>query len=336
MIGHARLHWLTGALATLTLISIVGLMSLASEPVALEATISISDDDFGDGAVLLYRGMLDGECKGYHVTTLTAGTAATLAGSAKTAPDCHSEIGLFSKGDPTIVHDPSWSPAAQNHKVPLKLGNQGGPIAVPVDIWLHPYLKSLKDWAEYEAALANWLLWENKAGVLLDPISINEVPAISTTTVGANCLTTTVTGDKKLYAEDALNVYYIPYYESYTYALGWACIPPTNVIYLTLTRSETTLAHEVGHALGLHHAGPASDYPYVGLTTSNIMLPGKPYEYTSFRDHLTLGQSFRISVEKQSWLNHPLGPGSGAQSPRLCQKIFEDYESCPPVTMGWP
>jgi hypothetical protein len=116
---------------------------------------------------------------------------------------------------------------------------------------------------------------------------------------------------------------------------------PGRVVFLQWGDSKgiplpATLAHELGHTLGhdepplafgWRHVGKASSGPYAGFTKSNLM---HPKVNGVARDHLTIGQGFRMNVDLHSWYQKE--PGIGNHHPaRDCG--LEPYcsDACPPL-----
>lgn len=97
--------------------------------------------------------------------------------------------------------------------------------------------------------------------------------------------------------------------------------------------SATTLAHELVHALG-----PWFEYPWGhvnevdGLTSQNIMWESEDATHPAPRSLLTLGQSFRLSLDAYS-IFHRTTPSSHPPGTFLCQGITSSEEApCPRLT----
>lgn len=89
-------------------------------------------------------------------------------------------------------------------------------------------------------------------------------------------------------------------------------------------RSGGTLAHELGHALGLlePHWGHTRFQP--GFSYTNLMWPYETDAARAARSSFTLGQAFRINIDDHSWL--PMLTGTS----RNCDSLGVD-RSCPPL-----
>lgn len=125
--------------------------------------------------------------------------------------------------------------------------------------------------------------------------------------------------------EDGLPNLYVLFVSSiYTNLRGWACRPPDSwtgrvILISTANSSRGTLAHEIVHVLGLYSAAGViedshvEDYPE--FDAQNLMWSKVPLDDT--RDHLTLGQLYRMNFDEASWLNADILPGGTAV--RDCQ-----------------
>jgi hypothetical protein len=99
--------------------------------------------------------------------------------------------------------------------------------------------------------------------------------------------------------------------------------PPGNgpVIYISLKhRSEVTLAHELGHSLGLNDV----EGKLGALDVMHNLLPTQALN--NARSRFTVGQVFRMNVWNDSWINTRL--------PRPPQRACDEaQEPCPPVEL---
>jgi hypothetical protein len=206
---------------------------------------------------------------------------------------------------------------------------------------------SAADLAQADVAWANTLYEDNRIGVKIEvakyvPVQpTNDLPS----RMGADpfdCalphgLPSNSTALDYAYEPSHVSVYYVdrinfpPEPEAprvrgvqchYWYSGNPAGTPPGQgpVVYVSTSHhSSTTLAHELGHALGLN------DEELLGaLNIMNGILPDGP-QGAEARSRLTVGQAFRMNVWNDSWINTRL--------PRPTQRTCYGTQQCP--LMGW-
>jgi len=80
---------------------------------------------------------------------------------------------------------------------------------------------------------------------------------------------------------------------------------PARVIFLHgQMRSQSTLAHELGHVFGLIKPSSGHTLCLPGFDQSNLMWTSMDDTHTARREVFSLGQSFRVALGDWSWLNH--------------------------------
>lgn len=118
--------------------------------------------------------------------------------------------------------------------------------------------------------------------------------------------------------------------------LGWACRPSADpsrkarAIFLSLGRFTTTLAHELGHVLALlEPAGGHADCA-PGFDETNLMWRWLSDQQSSNRMDLSLGQAYRIALDRRSWAA-VLGMGAINPGPSC-----DVAGTCPPLSHPIP
>ena len=260
---------------------------------------------------------------------------------------CPSEVTAFTGGQAVELDGtPTWSHDLTD---PLEM-TMRAPLSVPIRLYVP------SGWAEPQKArdelnLATTLAAQNRAGlVFAAPSSVTYSPA-QATIIGTGCggvANLTLNGPASgLYDPNVINVYYV--YNSEGWA-GYNChvVPlPTaattgsvadNVIFISIWyRAVTTLTHELAHSLGMRGA-VAHVNGLAGFTTKNLLMSGVDLNTTAAQDHLSLGQVYRMSLDKLSWLNHTRPNGAApirSGTSRVCQNspLRAPNEPCPRLAL---
>jgi hypothetical protein len=141
------------------------------------------------------------------------------------------------------------------------------------------------------------------------------VDAIRIAAVGSDCLAANAlaaAGSPDNFTPNATNVYYVR--DLGLSERGLACLHNDNraeeIVYVSLDgHSETTLAHEVGHVLGLAFPNFGHALATQGLDpVTNVMAEVLNSTTANGRFHFSLGQAFRMSLDDESWANQPVAP----------------------------
>lgn len=93
-------------------------------------------------------------------------------------------------------------------------------------------------------------------------------------------------------------------------------------------KSPTTLAHELGHLMGMHQRSLALDGhtgPIASIDPSNLMDEHEDPSKAGNRSWLTLGQAYRMAFDLRSWLNR-VAPGPRT---KCCQQNPYSNRPCP-------
>ncbi|MGH7629550.1 MAG: hypothetical protein ACREOF_09170 [Gemmatimonadales bacterium] len=310
-------------------------------------------------------------------------------------PDCPASTLVFSRGGgPLWVGDPSrlaWT-TASGDEVALTLPASSIPLAIRFWISLDPAAnvpidaKTLEEDIRVADSLQlTTILRDNRAGI--EPrgtapdgsFEIRSVDEIDSTPGDIDQLQRLISGfcasaaqlrrTPAVYDANALNVYYVSILldPQGTRRSGYFCVVEggPNILFVDGgLKQPHTLAHEVGHALGLLEPSWGHAHLIDGMpaTEANLMSYG-----VSTPTRLTLGQVVRLSMSPLSWLNRegagpskasirakwlaqagsavtpplpcpcapgpPPGDASGLLSPLPCPRVTLDVDHQPPENL---
>jgi len=292
---------------------------------ATSDTLTLTDNDAGDDAVILFDGRRGGVCENDGI--LRANLAVDMA-SVEADGGCDAELTVFSDDDATVFVDsvsPPWSNAfGDDVAVDLSEPLYGIPLA----IWI--VTSDATTQASYEAragadlARARQLYNMMNTGIgfdydptadleiVSDPSQVATIVATANGVVSSGlCSTGAITGDASIHRSGRLNVYYA----TVTGLNGFEC-DNGGVIVMFTTANNETLSHEIGHALDMRHYAAGSD---------NIMWAVG----IAGRSNFTIGQAFRMNLNPGSALN-VFGPRSGPT--RSCADGAVT-NTCPDITL---
>jgi hypothetical protein len=259
--------------------------------------------------------------------------------------NCPSEVAAFTGGQAVELDGtPTWS---HDSKQPLEM-TMRVPVSVPIRLYVPSSWPEAQK-AKVELDLATTLAAQNRAGLVFVAPSSVPYSSAQATIIGTGCsgvANLTLNGPPSLYDPNVINVYYVYNSEGWS---GYNCheVPLTavttgpvaeNVIFISIwRRAVTTLTHELGHALGLRGA-VAHANGLAGFTTKNLLMSGVDLNTMAAQDHLSLGQVYRMSLDKQSWLNHTRPNGAAAirsGTSRACQnsEFRASNEPCPRLAL---
>ena len=247
---------------------------------------------------------------------------------------CPTEVVAFT-GDRAVELDgtPVWS---HDPAKPVELTLKP-PVGVELRFYVPSGAPQVEQDAQDEMDLATALFAKNRAGLVFTSPSTMAYSPAQKAVIGDGCdvaASLVIAGaGTGLYDPDRINVYYVNRINSSDSYLGYNCYQKPiavggmsalgeNVIYISIdNRAPTTLTHELGHALGLRDkAGHTNGV--AGFTKRNLMLSGISLADQAAQDHLSLGQGYRMSLDRLSWLNHSRPSGAApvrAGDSRSCQ-----------------
>lgn len=197
-----------------------------------------------------------------------------------------------------------------------------------------------------EMDIATGLYGANRAGIRF---SLAGVTSYSGTPAASKCEdVAALVAAPGMYDPKVVNVYYVTQVNGADSFLGYNCYDKSivvggltaigeNIIFLAAHRVPTTLAHELGHALGLR--GPVEHTSTAGgFTDKNLMMGAVPWAQQALQDHFSLGQIYRMSFDQSSWINHaaPTTLASTRQGTTLtCQPSPAGVvgQPCPPLVL---
>jgi len=206
------------------------------------------------------------------------------------------------------------------------------PVTLMVGIGAEP--DKWSDWAQSDLLLANALLKANRVGISL--VSVYDPPVMTEAVGSCRCITTSSlpAWDDGIPYPDILKVYYVGKVAEGEGAYGVTCPDSLQVakaysqahgpvVLVGKNALATTLAHEIGHVLGLDHVyGPE-------FSSMNLMHPAPSDLAGRGRSQFSLGQVVRMNADAVSWLffaretlGDPPAVESGSQYVRARQAVW--------------
>jgi hypothetical protein len=259
------------------------------------------------GAWALIQASRSGECISelHHVIS-----AVDIVNLDRSRPACTSRLTVFSPGRAVEIQQPIAG-VTDGGEDTMRI-TMSEPVMVPLRVWL----MTRTEVAEHDVQLAQQLYDGNGCGIEFS--SVVEDKSLEARDHGvqaADCRSLDSLAETVGFAPDAINVYYTTVPPDYRAYRGLTC-PGGRALFVYGAARPETLAHELGHALGLDDWDRPSASP-------NVMTGGIP----GVR-HLTKGQCFAMSAAKKSIVNSldvPIRQGTVLDCPHDCPPLDADH-----------
>lgn len=289
--------------------------------------------------------LIQGEDDAGPVTDRTVGASGHVDLEVNLRPrtsDGISEVVAFAAGHNILARGPdgtvpAWTTGTDVIDADPLVDLDAGVRSVDVRIGIPPVGSTSAEasitsvWAEDQIAAALELMDANRVGIELFSTATFEHSRVDTETGMAlgvddpsgacGSVEDDLAGQPGIGDQVLLYVLFVPRIQSTT--RGWACVPAVTeeegwlarAVYISISHfAVSSVAHEIAHLLGLWvpYLSRLGAHPTnsLGFDESNIMWASSSLEKAILRDHLSLGQAYRMNVDEGSWLNLRVLEGS--------------------------
>jgi hypothetical protein len=311
-------------------------------PPSANVTVEFPGSTPGEGPLFLFTGNLEASCVAYEAFVADP---TVLLSDVSNDPLCTAEIDAFAPSFGAFAMTSTFLDPSSDAWLDNAIASGSLAISLPGEVTL-----PVRTWLVASAAAD-----VNTAKLLRDRLMDKAYPVLATLGTGFTLDTSTValtalpmiplcsqagaiSTNPAIYDASSINVYFVRYYGNIDLTPAQNCwmLDHPEIIFISWGHAnvvDPTLAHELGHALGLVHpnaVGGHTDFT-PGFVVNNFMSSNA--EITN----ISVGQLYAMSFSKSSWINRP---GSPLVRPvvKECQDTWGTGK-CPALTQfvpGWP
>jgi hypothetical protein len=268
-------------------------------------------------------------------------------------PDKRGEAAFFSTATRLDLREVTWTEPPPDDVVDFT--GVPAPLVVPVAAWVavSADVDAHKVTIREDLDRASSLMQTKRVGLTFALLgdTVGVVPAERIDEIGTGCadvFAADAAGTRPQdYVDGVPNVYYVETIDGLATGVRCGRRPQRleDVVLIPVAgRSDMTLAHELGHVLGLVSPKQGHTKEVVsGFTDLNFMRDKLSLAEANARNHVSLGQGYRMNAEPESWVNRgPRAPDDPtplrAGPTRACACNPYATSPCPklPTDLGLP